>query len=75
MNLDEITKKFAAELSDFEKKHGTINGGFATGLARKYAIEAYNQAINDAACNEDRVVDDEFNETYVGRNSILKLKK
>lgn len=45
--IDEITKKVAGEIADFEKKHGYINGGFATGLARKYVIEAYQEGLKD----------------------------
>ena len=46
-DIDEITKKVAGEIADFEKKHGYINGGFATGLARKYVIEAYQEGLKD----------------------------
>jgi len=41
--LDAITKKFAHELGEFERTHGTINGGFATGLFRKLATEYASQ--------------------------------
>lgn len=75
MNIDEITMKFAAELSDFQKKHGTINGGFATGLLRKYATEAYNQAVRDAAnlASESEYVECGF--LHVEKEAILKLLK
>ncbi len=35
-DLDDLTKRFALEVADFENKHKVINGGFVTGLFRKY---------------------------------------
>jgi hypothetical protein len=51
--LDNLTKRFASEVAEFEKGHNGINGGFVTGLFRKYLIEAdkeiWNAAIDAAA--------------------------
>lgn len=60
-DLDNLTKRFALEVADFENKHKVINGGFVTGLFRKYLIEAdkeiWNAAI-DAAENKWISVDE-----------------
>ena len=70
--IDEITKKVAGEIADFEKKHGYINGGFATGLARKYVIEAYQEGLKDfeeSNKRADELMDklrfkEQYNEAY-----------
>lgn len=46
--LDNLTKRFASEVAEFENKHKVINGGFVTGLFRKYLIEAEKEAWNAA---------------------------
>lgn len=80
--LDNLTKRFASEVAEFENKHKVINGGFVTGLFRKYLIEAEKEAWNaaiDAAAQGAEAIDepDYQGGTYaaVNKQSILNLKK
>lgn len=54
-DLDNLTKRFASEVAEFEREKDYINGGFVVGLFRKYLIEAEKEAWNaaiDAAAEE-----------------------
>jgi hypothetical protein len=78
--LDNLTKRFASEVAEFENKHKVINGGFVTGLFRKYLIEAdkeaYNQGIIDANEKAATVLKDVMNgELILEDIGILNLIK
>jgi len=68
--LDNLTKRFALEVAEFEREKDYINGGFVVGLFRKYLIEAEKDAWNAAIDAAAEVARLEVTEIATGEKVI-----